>query len=396
MRKYLELFKEGFPSDMSDRTAIENWPYVGHDANGGVVYTVVPKPAVSGPYVTFTAEEDNSSIGLAKLSTNQTLEYSIDASTWNTFDTTTNISLNNGNKVYIRGILSEDNTTSDYTQFKMSGKIAASGNCNALWNYQDLNAPLKACCGLSMFDYCTSLTTAPELPATTLAERCYCCMFYECTSLTTAPELPATTLAEYCYVSMFYGCTNLTTAPELPAMELANNCYTMMFSDCTSLTTAPELPATTLADNCYSYMLRDCTSLTTAPELPATTLADNCYRGMFQNCTSLTTAPALPATVLADSCYGNMFKDCTSITTAPELPATNLVYNCYGEMFNGCSNLNYIACLVIDESAVYDYTTNWVKDVSSTGTFIKHPNMKKWSISNSGIPSGWTVVDAEL
>ena len=42
MRKYLELFKEGFPSDMSDRTAIENWPYVGHDINGGVVYTVVP------------------------------------------------------------------------------------------------------------------------------------------------------------------------------------------------------------------------------------------------------------------------------------------------------------------------------------------------------------------
>ena len=42
MRKYLEFFKEGFPSDMSDRTAIENWPYVGHDVNGGVVYTVIP------------------------------------------------------------------------------------------------------------------------------------------------------------------------------------------------------------------------------------------------------------------------------------------------------------------------------------------------------------------
>ena len=41
MQKYLELFKEGFPSDMSDRTAIENWPYVGHDINGGVVYTEI-------------------------------------------------------------------------------------------------------------------------------------------------------------------------------------------------------------------------------------------------------------------------------------------------------------------------------------------------------------------
>ena len=34
-------------------------------------------------------------------------------------------------------------------------------------------------------------------------------MFYGCTSLTTAPELPATTLADYCYGSMFQGCSNL-------------------------------------------------------------------------------------------------------------------------------------------------------------------------------------------
>ena len=34
-------------------------------------------------------------------------------------------------------------------------------------------------------------------------------MFNGCTSLTTAPELPATTLAEYCYRYMFNGCTSL-------------------------------------------------------------------------------------------------------------------------------------------------------------------------------------------
>lgn len=81
----------------------------------------------------------------------------MDTTTWNTFDATTNISLNNGDKVYVRGILSADNNSSDYTQFKMSGKIAASGNCNSIWNYQDLNAPLKACCGHGMFSGCTSL-----------------------------------------------------------------------------------------------------------------------------------------------------------------------------------------------------------------------------------------------
>ena len=34
-------------------------------------------------------------------------------------------------------------------------------------------------------------------------------MFRVCTSLTTAPELPATILKESCYMSMFRGCTNL-------------------------------------------------------------------------------------------------------------------------------------------------------------------------------------------
>ena len=36
-------------------------------------------------------------------------------------------------------------------------------------------------------------------------------MFSGCTSLTTAPELPATTLADYCYYGMFQRCTNLNT-----------------------------------------------------------------------------------------------------------------------------------------------------------------------------------------
>ena len=34
-------------------------------------------------------------------------------------------------------------------------------------------------------------------------------MFNGCTSLTTAPELPATTLAKYCYSDMFNNCKNL-------------------------------------------------------------------------------------------------------------------------------------------------------------------------------------------
>jgi hypothetical protein len=365
--KHIELFKNGFDSTITEKIKPKNWPYVGRDmVTGEIVYTLVPEP-----WVTFTAEEASSSIGLEKLSTNQTLEYSTDTTTWNTFDTTTDIPLNNGDKVYVRGVLSADNAAySDYTQFKMSGKIAASGNCNALWNYEDLNAPLKKCCGY--------------------------CMFYNCASLTTAPELPATTLTNYCYYCMFGGCTSLTTAPILLATELAPFCYSHMFISCSLLTIVPEiLPATTLAYSCYDFMFNGCTSLVTAPELPATTLTTYCYANMFNNCTSLVTAPELPATELADNCYYAMFSDCTALTTTPELPATKLTKSCYYCMFIRCNNLQYIKCLATNISA-YNCTYYWVSGLSNTGTFIKHPDMTGWKTGTNGIPSGWTVVDADI
>ena len=88
-------------------------------------------------------------------------------------------------------------------------------------------------------------------------------MFQDCESLTTAPKLPAKTLAEDCYRSMFIGCSSLTTAPDLPAMTLAKYCYSGMFNNCSALTTAPDLPATTLAEDCYCQMFNCCSDLQT-------------------------------------------------------------------------------------------------------------------------------------
>lgn len=103
----------------------------------------------------------------------------------------------------------------------------------------------------------------------------------------------------------------------------------------------------------------------------------------------------LPATALADYCYNYMFYGCISLTVAPELPATTLVNGCYVAMFVGCTSLNYIKCLATDISAD-SCTALWVEGVSASGTFVKHPNMNEWSRDSYGIPSGWTVVDAEL
>ena len=208
--------------------------------------------------------------------------------------------------------------------------------------------------------------------------------------------LPATTLADECYYGMFYNCTSLRTVPSvLPATELTYRCYYGMFNGCRSLTTAPELPATTLTQGCYQNMFLGCTSITSAPELPATTLADYCYSSMFFGCTSLTTAPSiLPATTLANYCYSSMFRDCTNLTTAPELPSTTLATNCYSGMFRDCTSLNYAKCLATDISAT-SCTTRWMENVvSSTGTFVKAESMNDWPTGDSGIPNGWTVVDA--
>jgi len=198
--------------------------------------------------------------------------------------------------IYLRSNITANGGSSLYTNFffgNSTTKVKCSGDMRYMAmtnNYAEISNTVPfTYCYRSMFSNCTSLTTAPNLPATILAPSCYWSMFSNCTSLTTAPSLPATTLAAYCYLSMFERCTSLTTAPSLPATTLATYCYAYMFERCTSLTTAPSLPATTLATYCYSYMFYGCTSLTTAPSLPATTLAIYCYASMFERCTSLTT-----------------------------------------------------------------------------------------------------------
>lgn len=64
-----------------------------------------------------------------------------------------------------------------HTKFTMSGKIAACGNV------------------MSLLD--------STLVSKTVKNRSFHSLFYGCTALTTAPILPATTLASYCYTGMF-------------------------------------------------------------------------------------------------------------------------------------------------------------------------------------------------
>lgn len=224
-------------------------------------------------------------------------------------------------------------------------------------------------------------------------------LFSNCTGLTSTENLilPATTLTNYCYMNMFSGCTSMGLTPFiLPATALAMHCYQNMFIYCNNITQTPILPATTLTTECYRSMFNRCTSLVTPPVLPATSLGAGCYQNMFWGCSGLTTAPVLPATVLIDSCYESMFDGCTSLATAPDLDASILVTRCYYYMFNNCSSLSYIKCTATNPTIGDAYTKQWVKGVSSTGTFVKNASasINNWGWGQEGIPNGWTVEDA--
>ena len=212
-----------------------------------IIEHYTPPTPVSGQ-LCFTAEQDGSSVKLEYQDdygfsdpTPPNLQYSLnDAEHWTEYKINQIIRLAKDAKVFFKANGQNERISAPPTMgppliytFVMEGKIAASGNIQYLLDDTGSRADVPSYCYNSMFYGCKSLTQAPALPATTLAESCYTNMFGNCTSLTQAPALPATTLADSCYYYMFTECTSLTQAPALPATTLANFCYHNMFSNCT-------------------------------------------------------------------------------------------------------------------------------------------------------------------
>ncbi len=381
------------------------------------------------PYVTFTAEGEQkfmmTTTGDYDLSGK--FQYSVNEGKWENVvkDTEVLFGGTNGN-LRLRGI-NKNGTATDNSNYSTitftydNVKVACTGDIRTLLDYKTYktvdtsnarfcylfiyckvltSAPqlpattLASKCYSYMFSSCTSLESAPALPATTLADHCYQSMFNLCKNLTSAPALlPATTLADHCYYYMFNGCTNLKSAPELSATTLAAYCCSYMFSDCKKLTSAPALSATTLADYCYHYMFNYCTSLESAPKLSATTLASNCYDSMFRNCTNLTSAPKLPATTLADDCYHYMFYGCSNLSSAPKLPATTLADYCYSMMFYGCSNLSSVTMLAPSDQISRSSFTNWLHNAGTTATsrtlIVKDKDA--YEATKGQLPTEWQI-----
>ena len=227
------------------------------------------------PYVTFTAAGEQTFkmyagrfLGLPKF------QYSVNGGEWKTVESSEEVTFGGTyGDLRLRGTDNPNGTAAYFNsnygslpdnlniEFSTDAKVACTGDIRTLLDYKTYKTvDTSNARFFGLFDNCTVLTSAPDLPATTLADNCYSNMFWGCSSLTTAPELPATTLADYCYSGMFQECTGLESAPELPAITLAPNCYSYMFNGCTSLSSvtmlAPSDQITNKRDCCY-YWLTD-------------------------------------------------------------------------------------------------------------------------------------------
>ena len=217
------------------------------------------------PYVTFTAK-DSQTFKMTK-PRNISLEYSVNNGKWATVEAGTEVPFGGA-----KGTLRLRGTNINGTASGLSG-----GEYSTI-TFTDKNVKV-ACTGdiRTLQDWRNYSTVNTQ-------NALFCYLFKDCAVLTSAPDLPATTLGYYCYFKMFEGCTSLTSAPELKATTLANKCYSYMFNDCTNLTSAPELKATKLVPNCYYGMFSGCTKLSTVTMLtPSDQITYHCCDNWLYN-----------------------------------------------------------------------------------------------------------------
>ena len=170
------------------------------------------------PYLTFTAEEPQKFMMKAQGGyTISGLEYSLNGGEWDEVKANTEIPFGGLNSTLrLRGT-NPNGTAESFSNYSTitftdASEVTCKGDIRTLLDYRN---------------YATV--------ATNQARFCY--LFKNCKALTTAPDLPATVLADYCYYGMFDMCENLVNAPALPAETLAGNCYMGMFQACTNLET---------------------------------------------------------------------------------------------------------------------------------------------------------------
>lgn len=142
-----------------------------------------PTPVPSADYkgLAFISSGE-STVRLAQVGTTYeiSLEYSTDESHWKPYTIGETITLADSTFLLFRSgehknrKFSKD--TENYYHFEISGPISAQGNIMSLLN-RDFSTPLTKYAFFTLFEGCTSLLSAPELPTTTMEYGCYAQMF---------------------------------------------------------------------------------------------------------------------------------------------------------------------------------------------------------------------------
>lgn len=197
---------------------------------------------------------------------NTGVEYSVNNGQWVTNHTERkDISLISGDKVRFRG---------------HGGTDESGSNPLAAQLFLSNGMPFKVYGNLLSLEYYDSFSGETAMTTSGM----FVSMFDSACGLTDASNLVLPTgLINVAFENMFKGCTSLTAAPELPATTLASNCYNGMFSYCTSLEVAPVLPAENGAQGCYSYMFTGCSSLKYVKCLLTGTQTAGTYTNLWLN-----------------------------------------------------------------------------------------------------------------
>ena len=212
------------------------------DWTGGTITDNGKTEECPTPYVTFTAKGAQTFKMVTKYGYEIAgLEYSVNNGKWENVENGNPVTFG-GDKGDLRlrgtnpnGTAKNWHETSTITFTDSNVKVACTGDIRTLLDWRIYNIVetnnARFC---SLFNGCSVLTSAPELPATKLVDNCYNRMFEGCTSLTSAPKLSAIELADGCYFRMFYGCENLLSvtmlAPSDQISKATDCCYNWLYN----------------------------------------------------------------------------------------------------------------------------------------------------------------------
>ena len=296
------------------------------------------------------------------------------------------ITLEQGEKLYLRndtGVFNfhdvRNGTVDYYTSITSTNTINVGGNTNSLFDYTNMSGVdvSSTVGGLSrLFKNSVNLINANDI------------------------VIPQTTYPDFFLDEMFAHCESLVTTPNLNnVVNIGYASCSQTFGYCYSLVTPPDFNGVTYTGirSGFSWCFHDCNSLTRTPSFNSlTSIGPYGFNQTFTNCSNLTDImfDISSITNLPESAFNRSFMN-TKIETGLHLGnVTELGKASLYQLYKDCSFLSVVYCPNVS-SWDTSKTNNWLSgagtSVSGTKTAYKYSNISI-PTSDSGIPSGWTIV----